>query len=276
MGDGYPAALAELLAVADDEFTAMPLARGGRMYGGETAARALAAAQRTVPPDRAAHVVRCDYLWPGDSSEPLRLRVYRLRDGRAFSMRRVDVEQCGRVIFTATASFHAGAAAFGHHDPMPEVPAPEELGELTFRRGEQSIWPDWLVGHPGLDVRPVPVRSGAPPDVRAAWYRVTAPIADSPALHACLWLYASDLSLVASIRMPHERTERKSWLMTSLNHTVWLHRPFRVDEWVLMVQCSPVAGGGRGLAQGRVFTRDGVLVSTATQEGLATAIPITV
>ncbi|MER6796219.1 acyl-CoA thioesterase II, partial [Amycolatopsis mediterranei] len=108
---------------------------------------------------------------------------------------------------------------------------------------------------------------------RALWCRTTAPVANDPALHACLWLYASDLTLVASIRLPHERTARKSWLMTSLNHTAWFHRPFRVDEWHLVVQRSPRACDGRGLAQAQVFTREGELVSSLAQEGLASAIP---
>ncbi|OXM64085.1 acyl-CoA thioesterase [Amycolatopsis vastitatis] len=264
--------LADLQRVDVDLFTALPSGEPARMFGGEAAARALAAAQLTVSADRAVHVTQATYLRPGDPSEPLWIRVDRMRDGRAFSLRRVDIEQSGKVIFTAMFSFHCGATAFEHHDPMPRVPAPEELGGLAGWTEAQAVWPRWLAGDRSLDLRPVPDRGRDSAGTRALWYRATAPVPDDPALHACLWLYASDLTLVASIRLPHERTARKTWLMTTLNHTVWFHRPFRVDEWHLVVQRSPRAGGGRGLAQAQVFTRGGELVSSLAQEGLASAI----
>jgi acyl-CoA thioesterase-2 len=274
--------LAHLDRAGTDTFAAPPSGDPGRMFGGEVAARALAAAQCTVAPDRAVHVVQAGYLRPGDPSAPMRLRVERLRDGRAFSMRRVDVEQRDKLIFTATLSFHVGSTAFDHHDRMPRVPPPEELADLAAWTGGPSFWPDWVVGDPALDLRPVPCdgvkfngleHTGAGAGVRALWCRAAGPVPDDPALHACLAMYVSDLTLVASIRLPHETSERKTWLMTSLNHTVWFHRPFRVDEWHLVVQRSSRAADGRGLAHGQVFTRNGVLVSSLAQEGLASRIP---
>jgi acyl-CoA thioesterase-2 len=271
------AALLELDPVAglDEVFQAVPLAGPGRMYGGEAAARALAAAQATVPDDRRVHVVQASYLRAGDPALPLCLRVERLRDGRAFAMRRVDIEQGAKLIFTMTLSFHAGGEAFAHQDPMPAaVPSPEELPGLSPQTGGQWFWPDWVVDDPVVELRPVP-GSGGVDDAsrRAIWCRVPGGRGADPALHECLWLYASDISLVSSIRLPHEPSDRKTWLMTSLNHTVWFHRPFRVDDWYLVVQRSPLAGGGRGLAEGKVFTRDGTLVSTIAQEGLAMPFP---
>jgi acyl-CoA thioesterase II len=270
------AALLELYpsARSDDAFEALPLAGPGRMYGGEAAARALAAAQQTVPRDRRVHVAQASYLRAGDPALPLCLRVERLRDGRAFAARRVDIEQGGKLIFTMTLSFHAGGDAFAHQDPMPAVPSPEELPGLSRLTGGRRFWPDWVVENPVVELRPVP-DSGDSGDAsrRAIWCRVPDVHGDDPALHECLWLYASDVSLVSSIRLPHEPAERKTWLMTSLNHTVWFHRPFRVDDWYLVVQRSPRAIGARGLAQGQVFALDGTLVSTIAQEGLATPLP---
>ncbi len=256
-----------------DAFRAVPLAGPGRMYGGEAAARALAAAQQTVPHDRRVHVVQACYLRAGDPTLPLCLRVERLRDGRAFATRRVDVEQGAKLIFTMTLSFHVGGEAFAHQDPMPAVPSPEELSGLPRQTGGQRFWPDWVVENPVVELRPVPGSGGAgDASRRAIWCRVPGDHGDDPALHECLWLYASDISLVSSIRLPHEPADRKTWLMTSLNHTVWFHRPFRVDDWYLVVQRSPRAFGDRGLAQGQVFARDGTLVSTIAQEGLATPL----
>lgn len=261
--------LTELARLDDNVFCANGSGGPGRMYGGEVAARALAAARRTVPADRAVHVVQSSFLRAGDPATALILRVTRLRDGRAFSMRRVDAEQRGKVIFTAIVSFHAGSAAVEHHDPMPVVPSPEELDDVTNWTGRRC-WPDWAVGNPALELRPVPGDEREPAGLRAIWYRLTEPRSDgSP---ECQWLWLSDLTLVSSIRLGHEPTPRKTWLMTSLNHTVWFHRPFRVEDWHLVVHRSPLATGGRGLALGQVFDRTGVLVSSLAQEGLATPI----
>ncbi|MGW3967571.1 acyl-CoA thioesterase [Amycolatopsis sp. NPDC005003] len=265
--------LMDLERLEGDVFVAAPSGRSARMFGGEAAARALAAAQGTVSADRAVHVAQASYLRAGDPSAPLWLRVARLRDGRAFSQRRVDVEQDGKLIFTAMFSFHTGAAAFEHHDRMPVVPAPEELGGVEGWTEAAAVWPQWLLGDPSVELRPVPAAGGDPAGTRALWYRAAGPVPDDPAAHACRWLYASDLTLVASIRLPHERGSRKTWLMTSLNHTVWFHRPFRVDDWHLLVQRSSRACDGRGLASGKVFTRAGELVSSLAQEGLASPIP---
>lgn len=265
--------LTDLERLEGGVFVAPPSGRSVRMFGGEAAARALAAAQETVSADRAVHVAQASYLRAGDPSAPLWLRVARLRDGRAFSQRRVDVEQDGKLIFTAMFSFHTGAAAFEHHDPMPVVPAPEELGGVEGWTEAAAVWPRWLLDDPSVELRPVLAAGGDPAGTRALWYRAAGPVPDDPAAHACRWLYASDLTLVASIRLPHERGSRKTWLMTSLNHTVWFHRPFRVDDWHLLVQRSSRACDGRGLASGQVFTRGGELVSSLAQEGLASPIP---
>jgi acyl-CoA thioesterase-2 len=265
--------LVELERLEGDVFVASPSGRAARMFGGEAAARALAAAQATVSADRAVHVAQASYLRPGNPSAPLWLRVVRLRDGRAFSQRRVDVEQDGKLIFTAMFSFHAGAAAFDHGDRMPVVPAPEELGGVEGWTEAAAVWPQWLLGDPSVELRPVPAAGADPAGTRALWDRAAGPVPDDPAVHACRWLYASDLTLVASIRLPHERGPRKTWLMTSLNHTVWFHRPLRVDDWHLVVQRSSRACDGRGIASGKVFTRGGEFVSSLAQEGLASPIP---
>jgi acyl-CoA thioesterase-2 len=263
-------ALLEMDHLGDDVFIAPALglpARPGRMFGGEVAARALAAAQRTVSADRPIHVVHALFLRPGNPEVPTKLVVTRLRDGRTFSGRRVDVEQQGKLIFTAMFSFHVSGHGVAHADQMPRVPPPGAVADLADWAGGPRFWPEWAP-ESGVELRPVPVerRTGE----RTVWYRLTAGVPDDPRVHACLWLYASDLTLVSSIRLPHETSAQKSWQLTSLNHTVWFHRPFRVDEWHLLAQSSSSATGGRGLAHGQVFTEDGTLVSELTQEGLIT------
>ena len=280
-------ALLELDAEGEDTFRAAPLKLSilpDRMYGGEVAARALAAAQRTVGAQRMVHVVQAMYLRPGEPTQATRLRVTRLRDGRRFSNRRVEVEQHGKVIFSANISFHRGGEGFAHQDQMPQVPPADGLAGIPEWTGGPSFWPDWIMDS-GVELRPVPLEllpaaSGSIPPAphstqaseRAIWYRVPGDLPADPRVHACLWLYESDLSLVSSTRLPHQSGGRKGWQLISLNHTVWFHRPFRVDQWHLLSQRSSQATAGRGLGHGQVFTESGLLVAEVAQEGLAVPI----
>ena len=67
-----------------------------------------------------------------------------------------------------------------------------------------------------------------------------------------------------------EKDGRKIGMMVSLDHTIFFHNPraFRADEWILTETETPWAGDGRGLVQQRMWTKEGVLIATCTQEGL--------
>ena len=81
--------------------------------------------------------------------------------------------------------------------------------------------------------------------------------------------YASDLTLLDAALIPHGRTLfDKGMMAASLDHALWLHRPFRADDWLLYAQDSPNMTGARGFSRGLIFTRDGTLVASVAQEGL--------
>lgn len=110
--------------------------------------------------------------------------------------------------------------------------------------------------------------SPKPPE-RMLWMRTTAKLPDDPALHAYLLAYASDYSFVSTTLLPHGVTILTPGMqVASLDHVMWFHRPFRVDEWLLYVIESPSASGARGLVRGRIFRADGTLVVSCAQEGL--------
>ena len=54
----------------------------------------------------------------------------------------------------------------------------------------------------------------------------------------------------------------------SLDHAMWFHDSFRMDEWIYAVHDSPVLQGSRALGRVLFSTRDGRLVASAVQEGL--------
>jgi acyl-CoA thioesterase-2 len=227
------------------------------------AGQALVAATRTAPDDRSVHSLHGYFLNPGRPDMPVLYMVERLKDGRAFSSRRVSGVQDGRVIFNMAASFQVPEEAVEHQDAMPTVTPPEELSDVTDHNPELSElhrleWPGWDLRR---DTRP-PDGGGARQNV---WLRFHERLPDDPTLHICALAYASDLTLLGSALVPHPGVKV---MMASLDHAMWFLRPFRADDWLLYAQTSPSAGGGRGLTQGQIFDRSGRLVAATMQEGL--------
>ena len=272
-------ALDELVALLDLERLELNLFRGvspphspTRVFGGQVAGQALVAAGRTVDADRAVHSLHAYFVRPGDPRIPIVYEVERIRDGRSFTTRRVLAVQRGETIFALSASFQLPQEGLEHTDPAPAgVPDPDDLPDLgEWLRDTRTF----LSGVPRpLDLRFVeppfwsPRRGPVTDDPVHVWMRADGTLPDDPLLHVCLLTYASDLTLLGSVLVPH--TEGMDRLgLASLDHAMWFHRPFRADEWLLYESRSPTASGARGLAAGRFFTRDGRLVVTAVQEGL--------
>jgi acyl-CoA thioesterase II len=271
--------LDELVELLDLERLEVNLFRGvspdderHRVFGGQVAGQALVAAGRTVH-QSSVHSLHAYFLRPGDPAVPIVYEVDRIRDGKSFTTRRVVAIQHGKAIFNLQASFHVPEPGYDHQAPMPEVPDPESLpraSELDPPVVEGKAWFD----RPGpIDIRYVtepPWARPANPDARQlVWIRADGRLPDDPVLHTCIVAYASDFTLLDSALIPHG----KSWLdgdlmMASLDHAMWFHRPFRADEWLLYSQVSPSASGGRGLAYGGIFRRDGTLAVSVVQEGL--------
>ena len=251
--------------------------RPGRLFGGQVAAQALAAAGRTVK-DLPAHSLHGYFLRPGDPELPVVYTVDRIRDGRSFTTRRVVAQQHGKAIFNMSASFHAAEHGYSHQFVMPDVPMPEEL---MSRADYADKYIDRIPKefHPWINrMGPIDTRYGRPPSFvpsepsegpGVVWLKAAAALPDDPRLHQCALTYATDISLIDSIVQPHGRMGEYGPLMTaSLDHAVWFHKPVRADEWVLYYQDSPSAFGARGLARGTIYTREGELVASTSQEAL--------
>jgi acyl-CoA thioesterase-2 len=244
-----------------------------RVFGGQVAAQALVAANRTVDEGRV-HSLHAYFLRPGDPEIPILYEVDRIRDGRSFTTRRVVAIQHGRAIFNLACSFHSDEAGLDHQDAMPEVPDPDSLPASLV------IPPDPAVGAPltyvaenGFEIRyvngPPWEEPRGPNDHEQLWMRARGAHSDDPMLHTAIATFASDLTLVGTILRRHGISAwGRTFFAASLDHCMWFHRPFRVDDWLFYDQTSPAAFGARGLSQGRMFTRDGTLVASVAQEGL--------
>jgi acyl-CoA thioesterase-2 len=279
-------ALESLIALLDLESIEVNIFRGqnergtrSRLFGGQVAAQAFAAAARTVE-GRTAHSLHSYFLRAGDPSVPIVFNVDRIRDGASFTTRRVVAVQHGEAIFNMSVSYHRLEDGYEHQDPIPEAPDPESLptweermAELADRVPAQAL--NWMASE-----RPIEYRSPEPHGMFASdpamgpnpvWLRANGELPDDPLLHQCLFVYASDMGLVSNIHRPHRKSGRfffSDVMMASLDHAVWFHRPFRMDDWLLYTQESPVAAGARGFARATLYSRDGTYVGSVAQEGL--------
>jgi acyl-CoA thioesterase II len=250
----------------------------GRVFGGQVLAQALVAAQRTVESDRPVHSLHGYFILPGEVDKPIVYFVDRLRDGRSFTTRRVTAIQNGQAIFNLSASFHVEEPGVEHQIDMPDVDGPDGLtSELNLIREMADRIPEplrpLLTQDRPIDFRPVepvdPFRPEKRPPLRHFWLRSVGDMPDERLAHQAVLAYASDYGLLGTSLLPHGLSFRMpSMLAASLDHTLWFHRDFRVDEWLLYSMDSPAACGARGFTRGTIHTRDGRLVASVAQEGL--------
>ena len=272
------------IAVYEGDSSPQP---GGHVFGGQVMGQAVTAVGRTVPEGRRIHSMYSYFLAPGDPAHPIRFEVDVLRDGGSFSVRRVLATQPGRTeeegertILAMTASFQEEQVGLEHAEHAPEAPDPEGLPTTAevLAGIEHPVAEYWSTQRP-IDIRHVtdpiylrPDANGGTIDAQMVWMRTLAPVDADPLLHDAILAFASDYT-------PFEPILRKqglSWMtpglkMATIDHAIWWHRHVRADEWLLYVQRSPSASGGRGLTHGQIFDRSGELVATVTQEGMIRA-----
>lgn len=258
----------------EDIFTgvsqSMPL---GRVYGGQVLAQSIVAAARTIPEGREVHSMHGYFLRPGDSAKGITFAVDRIHDGRSFSTRRTQAFQEGVPIFSMISSFQDEDPGIEHQAAMPAgVPQPEELPDIEAHLHGLHPMSKRLFTDRPVDLRHVPspiylTVEGERTPSQAVWMKVRRVIPDDPAIHRAALAYLSDLTIQESILRAHGIPwALKGLKVASLDHAMWWHRFGRVDEWMLYVQESPSARGGRGLATGRVYAEDGTLLASVAQE----------
>ncbi len=277
-------ALAELLEHLTLERLETRLFRGvsrdigsPQVYGGQVLGQALNAAYATVA-GREVHSLHAYFLRRGDVSAPILYEVDRSRDGQSFSSRRVVAIQNGEQIFHMSASFHVEETGLSHQQPMPQVPLPESLPDLraqlaavaprlppAIRRfaGEGSPFEFRVVTPQALNP---PVGSTPRQEV---WFRTAGALPDIESQHRSVLAYVTDYFLINTALRPYGLTMASpGMVVASIDHAMWFHRPFRIDQWLLYAIESPTAAGARGFARAGVYTAQGELVASTAQEGL--------
>ncbi|GJU56038.1 acyl-CoA thioesterase, RmlC-like jelly roll fold, HotDog domain protein [Tanacetum coccineum] len=251
--------------------------KSDKIYGGQFMGQALSAASKTVNFLKTLHSFHAHFLLAGDINIPVIYQVDRLRDVPNFATRRVNAVQQERIVFFLIASFHREEEGFDHQEPtMPSVPDPETLmpkggleeGVKLPPRIEASTstsvpWP--------TEIRPVDTQSHSvhiksSPSI-SYWLRAKGRLPDDQTLHRCVGAYFSDLLFIQISLNPHRR-EGVIPSSISLDHSMWFHRDFRADDWLLYVIDSPTAYNARGFSRGQMFNRKGELVLSAMQVGV--------
>jgi acyl-CoA thioesterase II len=247
----------------------------GRVFGGQVLAQSIVAAMRTMPDERFVHSTHAYFLRPGDVQQPITFSVDRIHDGRSFSTRRTQAYQSGLPILSMIASFQTADDGLDHQLDMPEgMPDPDSLPSASeFLAGIDHPMARYWTDHRPFDMRHVPspiyLRVDGPRVAhQAVWIKAQGRLPDDENLHRAALAYASDYSILESVFRRHGIAWATPGLKAaSLDHAMWWHRFGRVDEWMLYVEESPSATGGRGLATGRIYSRDGLLLASVAQEG---------
>lgn len=279
-------AMQELLAILDLEKLEHNLYRGRspkeswqRVFGGQTIAQALVAAQRTVELDRHVHSLHGYFMRPGDTTVPIVYEVDRIRDGGSFATRRVVAIQHGQAIFSLEASFQVDETGLEHQIPIPaDVPPPDSLksqSEILRDHGDAvpaGIKLYWERDRP-IEMRPVRLthytsREKLAP-VQNIWIRTTGPVPADRRLRAAVLAYLSDMTLLDTSTFAHGRAIfDRDIQAASLDHAMWFHREHALDSWLLYTQDSPSTQGARGFTRGALYAEDGTLIASVAQEGL--------
>jgi acyl-CoA thioesterase-2 len=243
----------------------------GHVYGGLVMAQAVSAAQQTVDECFILHSMHAYFLRAGDNKVPIIYEVNPVRDGKSFISRQLVAKQNGQVIFDCALSFQLEEEGGHHQAAMPTVAPPEQL--LSDKDLFEALIPDNSYGWPieFRQVDPMDFRNPQPKEPRACiWFKAASVLPDDLCIHQQLLAYASDNPILMTALRPHGLIPFSPGLKTAtINHSLWLHRPFRVDDWLLYEIDSDFVGGGRGMSRGKIFNRQGELVASAAQEGLA-------
>ncbi|MEO7429392.1 MAG: acyl-CoA thioesterase domain-containing protein [Acidimicrobiales bacterium] len=232
-----------------------------RVFGGQILAQVLMAAA-AASPDKSVKSLTVLFPREGDTSKPMRYEVDKLQDGRTFGTTRITATQDDKVISAAIVSVHADEDGLHRSDGPPVVGSPDAATPLDM---PMVPWDVRAVDSVDLTAREV-----GPPRFEM-WMRAPA-VGDDRAVHQALLAHATDLTLIGTELRPFEGVSQADSTVTLhtavTSHSMWFHQPFRIDEWLLVAQASPVVANGRGFGRGEVFTEAGECVASFAQESM--------
>lgn len=228
-----------------------------RVFGGQILGQFVRAANLSTP-DKAVKSIHAVFPREGRADEPITYQVTRHHEGRSFATLSIVATQSKGTVATASISMHAPEDGHDQQfvDAVPTVLGPEHDAKIDLIPWETR-------SADSLDTTAVG------PAEYALWMRTPAVDAElAPALAA----YATDLTLIGTAIRPldglSQRGNGTAFTSAVTSHTLWFHRPFRTDDWLLLRQHSPLAAQGRCFGRGDILTAEGALVASYAQEAL--------
>jgi len=251
----------------------------GRVFGGQVLAQSLYAAYQTVPEDRVAHSMHGYFILGGDLSLPITYEVDTIRNGGSFTTRRVVALQNGNAIFNMAASFQIKQKGVDHQINMPNLILPDSLttsleqiekikhiNPKAYHRLKLII-PNEFEFKPVERITSQLAKNGPP--FNNVWIRTSEKVVTDLPMQQQLLAYVSDYNLLTTSTLPHrEELNKGNTFYASLDHALWFHREFNLEDWLLYTMDSPSASNSRGFSRGSIFNKKGVLVASVAQEGL--------
>lgn len=273
-------ALLNLEQSSDNEFIGQNYkTEWGRVFGGQVLGQSLHAAYQTIPSDRIAHSMHGYFILPGNIHYPIVYKVDRIRDGKSFTTRRVVAYQNGKAIFNMAASFQREEEGVSHQITIPNVLTPNLLltdlqQALEIKDAHPERYERLIRSHPKIfEFRPVEkaaylrTKNSLPQDY--TWFKTLEQVIANIGMQHQLLAFASDYSLLSTATLPHrEELVKSKMFYASIDHALWFHRKFTIDDWLLYVTESPSASNARGFSRGSIFNKAGVMVASVAQEGL--------
>ena len=249
-----------------------------RVYGGQVLGQAIKAAEHTVS-DRHVHSIHAYFLRTGDHHAPIIYEVDRSRDGKSFSARRVIAIQHGKPIFTLSASFHIRElGGIEYQMSMPQAASPQTLKDIKEYLGDLdkttpnkfNLMTNIFAAFDFKPVEPLDLEHPYKRDPeRHMWLKTADKLPNGSDLHSTILAYISDFSLLDTNLLPHGIHILDQHIQfASIDHSIWFHREFKIDEW-LLYHCEGIStSGSRGVARGHFYNEQGSLVASTMQEGL--------
>ena len=248
------------------------------VFGGQVLAQALFAMNQTVPPDRSCNSYHCYFILPGDLQKRIRFEVEHVRDGGSFSVRRVTAKQDDKMIFFMGASFHEREDGYDHQIEMPQVPHYSDL--FSWDEMYQSLKDfmpkevaDFLSIERPISFKPTEINNPAErkkmSPYQHVWFKIKGETENNAALNRSILSYISDYNILSTALHPHaDKAHFGNTQMATLDHSMWFFRDFDINQWFLFQIESPSASNARGYTRGNIFTENGTLIASVTQEGL--------
>ena len=275
--------LLELLKLKkkEDHFLGISKTIGSNsVFGGQVLAQSLYAAYNSISNNRILHSIHSYFLERGDLNIPIKYYVDQIRDGGSFSTRRVTAIQSDKTIFILAASFQKKESGHKFYKKINEkIKQPEELLSTMQLKKKYGLFmskklKSFLSVERPVEFKPIqrtnPILKKNIPPKLDVWFRIKGQIPSMTLdIKQQILTYVSDYNILSTTLFPHlTKADFSNTIMASLDHSMYFYRDFDFSDWLLYRIESPNTSNARGMSIGHIYTRGGVLIATAIQEGL--------